>query len=255
MKARSFVTFVSFVSFVVFVFWLNPPSSFADAPSVINFGRRDLKKIALTFDADMTPSMEKLLHSRRVESLYNAKVIEILKREKVPATIFMTGLWAKNYPGAVSELSANPLFEIGNHSYAHLAFARPCFNLPLVPNKERDLSDSQEILKKTVGQVPVFFRFPGGCFKKTDLELLGHLQIKNVIGWDVTSGDAFGRSTSKIIKKVEKQVRSGSIVVFHLHGNRFAPRTAAALPTIIAFLKNKGYQLVKVSQMIKDLQD
>ena len=65
----------------------------AEQPLSFDHAATDKKIVALTFDADMTPGMLNELRSKRVTSWYNEKVIAALRQEKVPATLFMTGLW------------------------------------------------------------------------------------------------------------------------------------------------------------------
>lgn len=208
------------------------------------------KPIALTFDACMTYGMEKKLQDGRAKSYYNKPIIDELVKEKVPATLFLTGLWAKNYPEVTKSLSQNPLFEIGNHSYSHQAFTSTCFGLPLLKplDKDKEFQMSQEVLTNLTGKAPTLFRFPGGCFGKSDLELAKKYGLE-VIGWDLASGDAFNNNANSIIKRVESRVKPGSIIVMHMNGDIDAPVTAEALPEIISYLKSNGYTFVKVSQL------
>jgi Polysaccharide deacetylase len=83
------------------------------------------KIVALTFDADMTPGMLRELKNGKVASWYNEKVIAALRQQQAPATLFLTGLWIETYPDATKQLAADPLFELGNHSYSHGAFHPP----------------------------------------------------------------------------------------------------------------------------------
>ena len=46
-------------------------------------------------------------------------MFEILKREQVPATIFVSGRWVDTHPDAMAELTGDPLIEFGDHSYDH----------------------------------------------------------------------------------------------------------------------------------------
>jgi peptidoglycan/xylan/chitin deacetylase (PgdA/CDA1 family) len=64
----------------------------------------------------MTPAMSADLRSGRVKSWYDRDVVRILRRTRTPATIFLTGLWTKTYPGAVRSFARDPLFELENHS-------------------------------------------------------------------------------------------------------------------------------------------
>lgn len=220
---------------------------------VIRHGSRNQPKIALTFDADMTPFMQKELQTGKVKSFYEEKIIDILEEQKIPATLFLTGLWAIEYQEVAKKLAQNPLFEIGNHSYSHPAFDRPCFNLPSIPqaNKDREFSLSQATLKEIIGYEPKLFRFPGGCYQKSDLELAKKYGL-TVIGWDVDSRDAFNSNGKIIMENVKKETKPGSILVFHLHDGKNAPKTAETLPFVIAYLKEKGFIFVKVGELLKD---
>ena len=49
-------------------------------------------------------------------------LIETLRQEKIPATLFVSGSWIDANPAAFKKLAADPLFEIENHGLAH----KPC---------------------------------------------------------------------------------------------------------------------------------
>jgi len=210
------------------------------------------KKIALTFDADMTSSMLIKLDTGKEKSLYNKEIINILEREKVPATIFITGLWAEKYPEAVKEIASSSLFEIGNHSYSHQGFTSQCYNLGALKEKDKtaEITKAQDVLEKFSGKKPNLFRFPGGCANKSDEKIVNSLGLK-VIGWTLASGDAFNSNTKAIIDNVLHNAKDGSIIVFHLSGGRYAPKTADVIKTIIPKLKKQGYEFVTVSDLEK----
>lgn len=235
---------------------LSLPSS-TPAPkfvSQISHGNRQLPEIALTFDADMTPKMVKELETGQVKSYYNQSVTELLVKEQIPATIFITGLWAKYYPEITKELSRNPLFEIGNHSYSHPRFTAKCFALPPIPDwgKETEFQLSQEALKNIIGYYPKLFRFPGGCHSSGDIGLANQHHL-TVVDWDAGSGDSFNQDVDSIMANVRKFTRNGSILLFHFHGHNNAPKTAPALKLAIPYLRQKGFRFVTVSQLIKSI--
>lgn len=59
-------------------------------------GDRNSKKIALTFDADMTFGMQQMLDSGRVKSFYDDRLIAELINLNAPATLFCPGCGLKN---------------------------------------------------------------------------------------------------------------------------------------------------------------
>jgi peptidoglycan-N-acetylglucosamine deacetylase len=193
--------------------------------------RTTRKVIALTFDADMTPSMLKQLKDGRVASWYNKPVIEKLRELHVPATLFLTGLWVEAYPAVTKELSDDALFELGNHSYSHGGFRAPCHGLANTPeaNKRAEVRRTDMLLRKYATSYRRFFRFPGLCFDADDVRTVqeeGYI----VVGGDVYSGDGFETNAGKIVRTVLAHVHPGCIVVFHMHGGRNAPKRQPRLP-------------------------
>ena len=210
------------------------------------------KKIALTFDACMTTGMLKRVNSGKDKDLFNRAIIVYLRLEKVPATFFITGLWAEKYPELVKEIACDSLFEIGNHSYSHRAFTEDCYSLPVLPvgEKESDIFKTQEILTKLTGKTPQLFRFPGGCYNPTDLNLTKKMGLR-IVGWTFASGDAFNPNTEAIVQNVLHNARTGAIVVFHLSGGRYAPKTEEVIKRIIPELKKQGYEFRTVSNLVR----
>ena len=220
-------------------------------PEVIEHGPRDKKEIAITFDADMTYGMLNLLQNGQVKSWFDKRIIDFLTQEKVKATIFMAGLWVKAYPKEAKEIAQNPLFDIGNHSYSHPAFTVGCYGLPVIDKKfdEDEVENAQNEIIKATGIIPMFFRFPGGCYENINVNTITRLGLK-IVHWDVVSGDAFNNDTNYIVKNVESKVQNGSIIVLHLNGGQNAPKTYEALKQFVPYLQKQGYRFVKLSDFI-----
>ncbi len=237
--------------FILLLLTLVYPTFSVPAQSLSKIGKP--KIIAITFDACMTNGMLKKLEAGAEKDLFNSGIISFLRQEKIPATIFISGLWAEKYPEAVKEIGSDPLFEIGNHSYSHRAFTADCYALPTIPDKDKqaDILKTQEIITHLTGKKPGLFRFPGGCNNQEDQNLIKKLGLK-VVGWTFPSGDAFNSNTDAIVENVLHQARPGAIVVFHLDGGRYAPKTLEAIRSIIPALRKQGYQFVTVSGLTKN---
>src|SRR6516164_4487046 len=153
------------------------------------------KLVALTFDADMTFKMFNELKSGKITSWYNQRVIAILRHEHVSATLFLAGLWIEEYPAITQELSDDPLFEIGNHSYSHPGFRSPCYGLASLRKSSQavEVQKTDALLKKYTTSYQNYFRFPGLCFGAGKG---GTVQAKsyNGLGGDVYGGDGFEES-------------------------------------------------------------
>lgn len=219
--------------------------------NIVLHGSRDEKQVALTFDADMTAEMEQQLQYGMVESYYNKAVIDILNQTKTKATLFLTGMWIEMYPHEAFALAHNPLFELGSHSYSHPSFAGFCYGLGEIPDNEDNfqLQKTQELLKVLTGFDNLYFRFPGGCYSQKDLGIIKKNNLL-AIQWDVAGEDGFNYNADSIIHNVVDRVQNGSIIVLHMHGGPNAPMTAQALPAIISTLKERGFEFVKVSELL-----
>jgi peptidoglycan/xylan/chitin deacetylase (PgdA/CDA1 family) len=221
--------------------------------TIINHGGRQQPLIALTFDSNLTTSMIVELDHHRVASFDNTAVIDELDAKQVPATFFLSGKWMERYPDTVRRLAADPLFELGSHSYAHVGFAPRCYHLGLLPTSAMaaDVERSEQVLQQFTDHPTRLFRFPGGCVNTAAMRAIQPAGV-TVIGFDLASGDAFGHSVTAIVRNTVSSVQNGSIIVMHVTGGNTAPLTAQALPAIIDGLRGRGFTLVRVSDLLRE---
>nr|WP_189312349.1 polysaccharide deacetylase family protein [Streptomyces brasiliensis] len=218
-------------------------------PVFMNGPRTRGKTVALTFDADMTADEGPRAASG--EHFDNPGLITALRELKVPATVFMTGRWADEYPAEARSIGTDPLFEVANHSYSHYAFKSDCYGLPTVgaDRMRTDVERAYTALRKAGVPHPMpYFRFPGGCYDQQALRALSGLGV-TAVQWDVVSGDAFATDADAVVKQVLDGVKPGSVVVMHCTRSA-APTTERVVRTVVPELRKQGYRLVKVSQLI-----
>ncbi|TMD43708.1 MAG: polysaccharide deacetylase [Chloroflexi bacterium] len=205
--------------------------------------------VALTFDLDMTPSMEADVNAGT--SWFDSDALSYLRTQHVHATMFMTGMWAETYPSIARQIAGDPNFEIGNHSYSHPAFHLPCYQLGSVSRsaQAQQIQMAQRAIVWVTGITPRYFRFPGGCYDRRALDLV-HAARLIPIEWTVNSIDAFNPYPAQIAWTVLSQVKPGSIVIMHLQGGANAPATGQALRLIVPALEQRGYQFVTVGELL-----
>ncbi|MFG2474597.1 polysaccharide deacetylase family protein [Streptomyces fagopyri] len=218
-------------------------------PVFTNGPRTRGRTVALTFDADMTADQGP--RAAGGEHFDNPRLINTLRAFKVPATVFMTGRWADQYPAEARALGRDPLFEVANHSYSHYAFTKDCYGLPTV-SKDRMRADVERAYaafrRAGVPHAMPYFRFPGGCYDQQALRTLSAVGV-TAVQWDVVSGDAFATDSDAVARQVLEGVKPGSVVVMHCTRSA-APATERALRTIVPELRKKGFRFVKVSELI-----
>jgi len=221
-------------------------------PPVVDHGPRTGNLVALTFDADMTEAMRYDLRSGAVRSYANLAVIELLEREQVPATFFLTGMWVEQYPELTRRLAGNPRFELANHTYGHTAFTADCFGLPQLPATAMtaDVARTFDVIEPYGGRQTRYFRFPGLCHDGAALAALAPIGL-TVVDGDVISGDPFATAWEPIVDAVLSGVRPGSVVVLHVTEAN-AALTDEALPHILAGLRDRGLTPAALSEVLAE---
>ncbi|MBG0851732.1 polysaccharide deacetylase family protein [Streptomyces spinoverrucosus] len=218
-------------------------------PVFTNGPRANGKIVALTFDADMTADQGR--RAAKGERFDNPQLIATLRALKVPATVFMTGRWAEEYPIQARSIGRDPLFEVANHSYSHYAFTGDCYGLPTI-DEDRMRADVERAYtafrRAGVPDVKPYFRFPGGCYDQRALRALSATGV-TAVQWDVVGGDAFATDADAVARQVLEGVRPGSVVVLHCTRSA-APTTERAVRAIVPELRRQGYRFVKVSELI-----
>lgn len=223
---------------------------------IIWHGPRDKKEIALTFDADMTPVMVDWLQDGQVQSYDDTRITDYLIHNQIKATFFLTGLWIESYPNATKQLADNSLFELENHTYSHPSMSGNCFDQPQIPTSQYpfEIEKTQQLIEQYTHVAPKYFRFPGGCYDQSDLDLVKKEGLLTV-HWDDVADDGFNDNEEQIIDNVLNEAKPGGIIVMHM-GSPISnvPQTANALPTIISTLKKEGYTFVTVSDLLNPPQ-
>jgi peptidoglycan/xylan/chitin deacetylase (PgdA/CDA1 family) len=206
-----------------------------EQPVRVTHGGRSQPFIALTFDACQSASQP---------AGYDEAVIHILTQTGTPATLFLGGLWMQRHPDQTQALAANPLFELGNHSWSHADFSQLT-----AAEMNEEIERTQKLIISLTGQRPVLFRFPYDIETPEGLAVIDQHRLR-AIGADVITGDPDPQVSARaIVKTVTSQAQNGSIIIMHM--NTWGWRTAEALPAVIEQLHEQGYTFVTVSQLLE----
>jgi len=168
-------------------------------------------------------------------------LLKILAENKVLTTFFLCGTWVDKYPEEVKKLAAAG-HDIANHGNKHAHVSK----LNLEQNKT-EIQGCHDKIKEVTGIESNLFRPPYGEYNNTVITAAEELNYYT-IQWDVDSHDWMAKGAEYEIGRVlnHKNLQSGSIVLFH-NDAKFTPQT---LDTIIKGLKEKGYEIVPISQLI-----
>ena len=167
------------------------------------------------------------------------QLLGALDRAGVKATFFLLEQWAEKYPDSVLSIHAAG-HEIASHSYSHTDLTT------LSPQQiAQEAEDGRRVLEGLTGQPVTLLRPPSGAYNDTVIDTLrqqGFLPIQ----WDVDTLDWKGLSADEMLLRVMSRVENGSILLLHSG----APHTAEALPQLLDALKQEGYRLLPVGEMV-----
>ena len=184
------------------------------------------KKIAISFDCAWGNE-----HTR--------PILDILDQYDVKTTFFMVEFWAEKFPDDVLEIY-NRGHEIGNHSSTH-----PNMTELSTEGMTKELEGAGDAIEKITGVKPTLFRPPFGAYNNSLIETC-EANGYHVIQWSVDSLDWKNITTEQIVDRVTRNVKPGSIVLFHNN----AEHVEDYLPAILDRLKSEGYKIVPVGQLI-----
>ena len=178
---------------------------------------------------------------------FTPQVLDVLAREHVRATFFIVGHRAAERPEMVRRIRREG-HAIGSHSYDHSSFAKLS-----VAQFAGQVTTTDRILFSQLGFTPRFIRPPYGEIRPEQLEWAGKRGYY-VVNWNVDTEDWKGLSANAIIRNVKRTLTPGSIILQHAGGGvgEDLSGTVEALPRIIRMLKEKGYRLVTIPELLNE---
>lgn len=178
-------------------------------------------KIYLTFDDGPTPEITNW-------------VLDVLKKHQIKATFFCIGKNINAFPSIFKNI-ADAGHSTGNHTFNHVNGWKTKSE-----DYVQNISLCSDAVEKQNVKTTNLFRPPYGKLKAAQSKKLEELGYK-IIMWDVLSADFDTTITpEKCLENVVKNVKSGSIIVFHDSVKAFK-NLEYALPKIIEILKERNF--------------
>lgn len=189
------------------------------------------RQVALTFDDGPDP------HS-------TPALLKVLREHEVEAAFFVIGKKVEAEPKLANDiLRGGHLLENHSHEHSNATNFYPAARLTA------ELSRAQQAIEKHTGTTPRFFRPPIGLSNPNTFRVAQALHLK-VIGWDIRSLDTRIADPEKIVRRIERGLRPGAIILLH-DGNIPAERLVTTVKLLLARLREHGYEVVRLDRMLK----
>lgn len=169
------------------------------------------------------------------------RIVTTLRRDRVPATFFLTGHFVRTYPSIARAIGRR--FVIGNHTVDHADLTQ----LPDAAVTREIAGAATQIRRATGRDTHPLFRFPYGARDSRTLAIchrLGYVSVR----WTVDTSGWMGRlvqTPAGAVRRVVAALVPGEIVLMHLGSARDGSTIDAhALPAVLVAIRTRGYRFV-----------
>jgi len=191
------------------------------------------KQIALTFDAGW-------LYDQTID------LLDVLDAYQVKSTFFLRGKWVEDHPELTREILKRG-HSVESHSLTH-GHMREMTDVAV----RNEIAATTKIIEDTTGYRPYLFRPPFGEYDSRILNILAQQGYPYTVMWTIDSLDWLEErngvkvTAQYLTDRILSNATDKGIVLMHIGGYQ----TVNALPDIIQGLRNDGYKLVKVNDML-----
>lgn len=189
------------------------------------------KRVALTFDDGPTR--------------WTAQILDVLKREHVPATFFVLGSRVVQRPDLVRRMRAEG-HDVGVHTFTHVNIANVArWRLDM------ELAQTQLAIAAATGYTTDLMRPPFSSkvanLSPSDWSAVSHSSPYRVVFTDLDTEDWRRRGVASIVAAGTPTGGRGAVVMMHDGGGE-RDQTVEALEQLIVKLRSEGYRFTTISQ-------
>lgn len=193
-------------------------------------------RVALTFDACM--------------GKVDQRILDVLLRENIPATIFVTARWLKHNPQATAILLAHPdQFEIENHGAAHVPpvdYPTTVYGITAAGSPAavaREVEGGGAAIVAAGAPQPHWFRGATAKYTASSIARISSLGYK-IAGYSL-NGDDGSLLGARAAERRIAAARDGDVVIAHINQPTHAAGEGVARG--ILALKANGVRFVRLS--------
>jgi len=227
MNFKFFKKFLSFILIIITIL------SYQNFTSII--ANADEKKIVyLTFDDGPAGKVTK-------------DILDILKKESVHATFFLIGNQIKGQESLIHRIYDEG-HSLGLHSMSHKKNHLYSSNQSFL----KEMLDTQDVINSIIGIKPNILRFPFGCnnncyrISQSMVDLL-HENNLRIYDWNTDSGDGANPNANPNTF-IRNSKNNKDYVILLMHCAYMSKNTVKALPDIIKYYKDNGYEFKLIDQ-------
>ncbi len=204
---------------------------------------KELKKLDAYYLGDTTQKVIYLTFDSGYENGCTEKILDVLKKHRVPAAFFLVG----NYIEKNADLVRRMVDEghiVGNHTMHH-------YDMSKLSDKEafsKELQQLEELFKATTGkELPKYYRPPQGTYSLENLKMAQELGYTTVfwslayVDWNNDSQPSREQAFGKLLPRIH----NGAVVLLH----STSTTNAQILDELLTTWKDQGYTFAPLDRL------
>ncbi len=170
---------------------------------------------------------------------YIEPILEVLEQENVKVTFFVGGTWVSSNTQLLKNIYSKG-HEIANHGYYHK-------DHKLLSNErnQEEIYITHKLVKELIGVDMNLFAPPSGSYNQATLQIASNLGYQTIM-WSKDTIDWRDKDSEICYSRAIKNAKNGDLILMHP-----TEHTLKALPNIIKYYKENGFNLTTVSENIK----
>lgn len=221
------VYIAAFLAFLFVIIWGASNVGLGYFVNSITQKKTKKKEVALTFDDGPTE--------------FTSLFLDILKKNQIKATFFCIGKQIEKHPDIFKRIIEEG-HSIGNHTYSHSNKTGLLSTSEMV----KEISRCDDAIQHFGNISTHFYRPPFGVTNPNISRAISKTK-KISVGWNIRSFDTKINDYQKIVKKIDRQLKPGSIILLH----DTSQKSLQVLADLLLILQRKDYSTFTIEEIKK----
>lgn len=171
------------------------------------------------------------------------RILDVLVREKIPATLFVTARWLRRNQAAIEILKAHPdLFAIENHGAEHvpaITVLKTMYGIPTAGTSaaiEREVKNGADKITQIFGRKPQWYRDATARYSTDAVRQIESMGYK-IAGYSLNGDRGASLPPATVARRIA-YARDGDVIISHINQPKRA--SGAGVAEGILRLKQQG---------------
>lgn len=205
-------------------------------------GAAQLRKLDAAYIGDTSQKVIYLTFDAGYENGNTEKILDILKKQEVPAAFFLVGNYMEKNKDLVRRMAQEGHI-VGNHTMHH-----PDMQKKDAASFRKELTELEDLFRQITGkELPKYYRPPQGLYSQKNLEMAQSMGYKTVFwslayaDWDNSNQPTADYAFSKLLPRIH----NGAVLLLH----STSKTNAEILDELLTRYKEMGYEFASLDAL------